>query len=355
MDPDKLMQKWRKGGMTSNRLRDSANVRNYFYTPGRQNLIPDPTQKANIPGSIVSSIGKYTTRGTKQIASSTYGPGTLLSSNVQSLYKSSPNEMNMGKQIQNSKRTQYVDYRTTAPFLVDNLRNNPLSIYAVGDAKDKPVPAFFAYVRPENYDTYQSVPDDNISFETKYAKVMGSPQINILGLDKPNPFLGLKNIPGTAEFNGKAYGGNNNSSAKYIAEHLYNQAWKDNYEDPVQVMDKNGQQKIETFSDHRLGACKNDALVHFAPGYNISNQIIDNKMSTWVGKGKHAVDNLPWGPKKLTGNPLTQKAGLWFRGNNPWPTKNTGYGYKTNINVETKPDVSTKYEMCLPNGTLICS
>ena len=41
--PQNIMKekKWRKGGMTSNRLRDSTTAINYFTGPGRMNIIPD--------------------------------------------------------------------------------------------------------------------------------------------------------------------------------------------------------------------------------------------------------------------------------------------------------------------------
>ncbi len=59
---------WRKGGMTSNGLRDSSNVINYFYPVGRSNIIPDAdASKGQIHtdnpsfGAPVSSIGALCT------------------------------------------------------------------------------------------------------------------------------------------------------------------------------------------------------------------------------------------------------------------------------------------------------
>ena len=315
---------WQKGGMTSNGLRRAGEVINHFRGPGRQNIIPDAsyskfTKSVNPAyNEPVTSFGKYQTNGLGQVAASEYGPGTLKSTNLQNHVPAVTDENSMGYMIQNEKRSQFVDYRSTDPSLVENLRNNPLSIYAVGNAKDAPVPAFFSYVRPEHYNTYKSEPEVRISKSTIEQSIDGSPQVNILGMAHQNPLMGITaDIPNSDPiFNGKTYGGNDDAAAKPYADWIYDQGWTTNTLEPI-VQEEFGEEK-----------CKNKALSYFAQGYNISEQINDNKMIEWVKKGSHAVTNIPWGPVKVTGNPQTQQGGIWQRGGNPNTTIPTSVGYK---------------------------
>lgn len=334
-------EQWRKGGMSVSGLRMSTEVRNYFPGPGRQNLIPDPNAQADLKTDNpsftepVSSIGWYQVNGNKEVAASEYGPGTLKSTNLQVRNPAITDENTMGYVMQNANKTQFVDYRSTADFLVDNLRRNPLSIYAVGDAKDAPIPAFFSYVQPQNYATYKSEPEVDIKKTTVTQAIDGSPQINILGLQRQNPFMGLtSDIPNTnPEFElGKTYGGSDNSSAKPYADYIYNQGWTTNTLEPIQK---------EAFGEE---LCKNKALVHFAQGYNIAPQINENKMIEWVGNNKHGVDNIPWGPKDVTQNPWTQQGGLWLKGNNPRPTEMTEIGYRNNPRTQMTGHFTVPYK-----------
>jgi hypothetical protein len=319
-------KQWQRGGMQSNGLRQAGEVRNYFRTPGRMNIIPDasyyyytPTSNDKLfPNKFVTSIGEYQTSANKQVASGTYGPGTLESSNIQVRFSQIPNELNIGSVHQNEKRTEFVDYRHTAPWLVDQLRHEcPLSIYATGDAKNKEIPAFFTYVQPDNYATYKSSPKVPISKYTIDASINGSPQANILGLAHQNPLMGItSDIPNQEpEFKGKTYGGGKTGDAKPYAWEIYKQGYYDPY-----------QGTTETFSASAVdpnAECYNKALNHFSPGYNVAPQVRENKMIAYVGNertGQQAVNNLPWGPINPTGNPLTQQGGVWQRGQNPWPT-----------------------------------
>lgn len=320
-------KKWRQGGMTSNQLRDSANVVNYFRAPGRMNIIPN--SNASNGGTIgsnpgyVSSIGIVQTNGLGQVASGISGPGTLLSTNIQIRNPNITDENTIGETLFNTKRNTFVDYRSTDPSLIQNLRKNPLSIYAVGEAKNADIPAFFSYIRPDNYDTYKSLPNiTEIKPNVIQQAIEGSPQVNILGLDKQNPFMGLTNVVNDEpEFLGKTYGGDDTSSARKYAKEIYDQGYTTNTLKPV----------------HGGNGCKNKALVHFSQGYNVAPQINKNKMVTWVDSRNHAVTNLPYGPVKVTGNPRTQQGGIWQRGRNLPPTKSDKIGYQNNPNSQVRP------------------
>lgn len=337
-----MAPQWQTGGMSSNGLRDSMDVRNYFSGPGRQNIIPDATSASNK----VSSIGAMDSNGLGQISSGSYGPGTLLSSNVEIRNQNIPNEFQRGAVMQNDKRTTFVDYRQTDPVLVNNLRNNPLSIYAVGDAKNAEIPAFFTFIKPDNYNTYNTEPFQEISESTKQLTIDGSPNVSILGLGYQNPFMGITTgIPNAnPEFTGKTYGGNDDASAKKYADKLYNSIWTDNYF---------SDNKVENFGEDKK--CQNKALAFASQGYNISNQITNNKMIEWVGDNKHGVDNLPWGPKRITQNPLNQQGGIWNSRNNTTIPVPFGYSNVKNQRGEVSltPRVqSNPYKYGLP-GSLI--
>jgi hypothetical protein len=356
-----LEKKWRKGGMTSNGLRRSTEVVNYFYGPGRMNIIPDATNNKTISNHLnpISSIGIVQTNGLGQVASSTYGPGTLNSSNVQVTHSAIRDTNSIGSMLQNDKRTQFVDFRHNDPVLVENLRKNPLSIYSTAEAKQSEIPAFYSYVRPDNYDTYTSVPNQvNIQKNTIIEGIDGSPQINILGLDKQNPFLGLTHVVNDKPlFLGKTYGGKDNASAKPFAENLYNQIYTTNTLEPVR---ENFNVTYPTKNNKvHSGPCKNKALVPFMQGYNVAPQIIQNKMVNWVGDGSHAVTNLPWGPRKITGNPQTQQGGIWTKGNNPNTTLPVHIGYSNRSPKGPRPPRIPKTQMnCYKNGlpgSLVCS
>jgi hypothetical protein len=83
---------WRKGGMTSNGLRSSGVVWNYFGSPGRQSIQADaPTDafQSKAFTNRITSIGQMQSNGLRRITSGTYGPGTLLSTNIQ-VFNSQP-------------------------------------------------------------------------------------------------------------------------------------------------------------------------------------------------------------------------------------------------------------------------
>lgn len=294
-------QKWRRGGMTFSGLKETTQALNYMYAPGRQNFIPNAN--SSLDNKIVSSIGAVQYNGTKQIGSGTSGPGTLYSTNLTVTNPIGINDTHIGV-IQNSgNKTQYVDFRHTDPVLVNNLRNNPLSIYAQGDGvKSRDIPAFFADVRPENYADYVQSHGQPIDQRTKELYIDGSPQVRILGLANDNPFLGLGRPVANDKptFSGRVYGGNDTSSASGIASALYEQ-------------------------DGNI--CQNRALSQFAQGYNIAPQILSDKI---IVEGPHSNNNLPWGPVKVTGNPETQQGGIWQQGNNPDPTIYHPLGIQSN-------------------------
>ena len=343
---------WQKGGMSSNGLRRAGEVINYFYGAGRQNIIPNPTN-ADILSfkEPVSSIGLLQSNGLGQVASGPSGSGTLQKGNVDVRTQNIINSDQQGYVMQNDKRTQFVDYRATDPSLVENLRRNPLSIYAVGDAKNANIPAFFTYIRPDNYDTYKTVPEVTISEWTKTLSLDGSPNVNILGLAQQNPLMGVTTgvVNDKPEFLGKTYGGSDNGDAKPYADSLYNTVWTNNYGELVEP-------NIENFGKSDM--CKNKALSEFAQGYNIAPQIVEEKKIEWVDKNMHGVTNIPWGPKNPTGDPRTQQGGLWLRGNNQEPTMNTSFGYENSKKILLKSSVpksvpkENPYKYGLP-GSLI--
>lgn len=332
-----MSSQWRKGGMTSNGLRRSGEVRNHFNGPGRQNIIPD-SQYSNS----VTSIGQVQTNGLGQVASGTSGPGTLKSTNLEIRTQNVPSSDQIGYVIQNDKKTQFVNYRDLDPTLVQNLRENPLSIYAVGDVKDKPIPAFFTYVKPDDYGTMISSPEVPITPFTQELVIDGSPNASILGMGSQNPLMGITSGITNAfpEFLGKTYGGID-GSAEHYAETLYDRSWENNY----------GQPSKNNFDER----CQNKALAEFSQGYNIADQLINNRMIEWVGPSMHSVDNLPWGPKRITKNPRTQQGGIW---NGPPTTLDTKFGYENSrkIRLENIPEYReiNDYTNGLP-GNLVSS
>ena len=299
------IKKWRKGGMSWNGLRGGTVSWNYFYGPGRSNILADPTQyndtSTNNPSTNnVSSFGYVQTNGLGQIAASEYGPGTLKSTNIQigggaGRQVQPTNSEQQGSTMQNEKRSQFVDYRQTDPMIIQNLRKNPLSIYAVGDAKNATIPEFFSYIQPENYGTYVNTPDVHISNFTKEMTIDGSPQTTILGLGEQNPLMGITSrVNNTPQFGGKTYGGNDNGSSLQVAENIYSQGWTNN------------------FGVNNAEQCQNKALDFSAPGYDITNQINKGEFNEWGPRS-----NLPWGPMHATGDPQTQLGGIWNYSSTP--------------------------------------
>lgn len=276
-------KKIRRGGMTTNGLRAATEVKYYTRNPGRMNIIPHANQSLNEKDNI-SSIGTVQTNSLKQVAVSDRGPGTLKRSNFQvgsgsGLQAIAPTEKNMGYTIQNEKRAQFVDYRHTDTVLVDNLRNNPLSIYAVGDAKNAEIPEFFTHTKPKTFSSYTSNHRTSVDNFTKQMTINGAPQTNILGLHENNPLMGISNVKNTLEYHGKSYGGDETNDN--FEEHM-NKIWTGNHFDE--------------------GECKNKAVKFVSSGYEVV-----------PGNFNHfgAVTNLPWGPKKVTNNIKTQNGGIW--------------------------------------------
>lgn len=327
---------WRKGGMTSNGLKESSLVNNYFYTPGRSNIIPDATQNSNFRTNdvnlmdnrqqIVSSIGLVQNNGLKNIASGTYGPGSLLSTNLSTTNPQGSDKTFIGQVDFSPNREQFVNYRDTDTALVRNLKNNPLSIYASGkNVKNAEIPAFFVDTKPADYSDITNDRNVNISNETKTLYIDNSPNVSILGLAQQNPFMGLGNIKANqASFPGKAYGGSNDgNTGTRISENIYNSVWENNEK------------------------CQNKALMNFAPGYNISSQILNNKM---IVDGPKSYQNLPWGPIKVTGNPITQQGGIWQRGDNPWSTQTVSTGVESTKKYEGNKKFTVPFSNPYVNG-----
>jgi len=318
---------WRKGGMTCGGLKETTQAINYMYGAGRQNIIPD----TNTDKSLISSIGIFQTNGLGQLSSGTSGPGTLVSTNMSVKNPVASSDSQYGIVQSTPNKINFVNYRDTDPTLVQNLRNNPLSIYAQGNnVKDKDIPSFFANINPENYSNYIHESTVDISDETKQLYIDGSPNVSILGLTEQNPFMGLGNVIANVnpEFSGKTYGGNDSSSVNDIVKQIYNKDSNDDY------------------------TCSK-ALVQFSQCYNVAPQILKSKM---VVEGPTAQSNLPWGPIKVTGNPQTQQGGIWQNGNNNWPTKESDRGIENNNIVIDKPLPPKRfinpYKYGLP-GTLV--
>jgi len=295
---------WRKGGYQTTGLRLAAQVQNRFPGAARQNLIlnPDNYRKLDsIESNVISSIGQNRISPNKLVAgASTAGPGTLFSSNLDCRFPVIKNELQMGRVDYTGQKQQFVDYRSTDPTRVHNLRINPLSIFVTDEAVNNDIPAFMTDVRPDNYATYKNVHSLPVNATTIKEAIDGDPQINILGLTKSNPFLGLRSVPNTEpEFLGKTYGGNDMASAKPYAEALY----RTNYITNVT------EQPIPSNKLTESNQCKNKALHHFTPGYNITQQINQDKYVQYPPLSK--TSNLPWGPRRLTNNPQTAKGGIW--------------------------------------------
>ena len=148
-------------------------------------------------------------------------------------------------------------------------------------------------------------------------------------------------------FDGKTYGGNDNSSAKPYAEQLYNQIWTTNL-----LENSNNKNQTENFGSDTQ--CQNKALANFAQGYNIAPQINEGKMIEWVDENKSSITNSPWGPIKITGNPQTQQGGIWQQGNNPNPTEPLTFGYRNNPRIKMDGQFTIPYHNFnyYQNGTL---
>ena len=328
---------WQTGGMTSNGLKDAGTINNYFYTPGRSTILPNASQE-NAQKSI-SSIGFVQNNGLKD--NFTYGPGSLLSTNVGNRNPAGSSSAAVGKVSSAPNKEQFVNYRDTDPALVDNLRNNPLSIYASGNnVKNAQIPAFFVDTKPANFSGTVHKRDVPVSRETATLYVDNSPNVAILGMANQNPFMGLGPIVANQPtFPGKAYGGNDDgTSGSKISAKLYNSVWTM----PLK--------STEHFNGKTM--CQNKALMNFAPGYDVAI----NK-DVIITDGPVSYQNLPWGPIKVTGDPRTQQGGVWQRGDNPWPTKNhqnsgvmSTAGVRGNAKVQ-KPFVNP-YAGGMP-GTLI--
>jgi hypothetical protein len=347
---------WPKGGMTSNHLRDSGNVLNYFYTPGRPNIIPNPSEHTGIPvddnGVMgpINSIGLVQTNGMKQISSGRYGPGSLLSTNIAASFPVGIDDKSIGFVQQNDKRSLFADYRNTEPFMVEQLRNNPLSIYST---KDGDVPAFFSFIKPENFGTYISDPFVEKDRETIELQIDGSPNVSILNMGSQNPFMGITNdIPNSyPNFTGKTYGGGDEAWAKPYAEEIYNQGYttdNSNIGDELTEQFTNGGQNGYN-NGYNNGLCQNKALSDFAQGYNIAPQLLENKIIVEVDEGHHAPTNLPYGPAKVTGNPWTQEGGIWQDGNKS-STKPTKYGYRNTVTPQPIVKLPNRFVNPYKNG-----
>ena len=287
-------------GMQYNGLRDSTNVLNYFPSPSRQNIIAN-APKSQIPGSNdpITSIGIVQFSGLREVNSGPTGPGTFSNANIDVKNPETLSYEQIGKTLLNDKKALFVNYRQTAPFLVDALRDCPLSIYGTEKAKNGEIVPNMTYIRPEHYNNYKTETPKVQRSSIKKA-IHGSPQVDVLGLDQPNPMMGLDSIPNTQpKFTGKTYGGRSGNAQPY-AEALYEQG--------------------------KLPGGQNKTLSHFAPGYNIAWQVNKGRINTFVApqvENNFARDNLPWGPKSK------YEGGIWPLGKgDPKPAVNTQWGYR---------------------------
>lgn len=324
-------------GQTNRGLRDSTTVFNYIFPAGRQNLIPDAPNVLIPAGtnSTVSSIGFVQTNGLRDVISgSRYGPGSLLSTNVEAQNKVGISSNQFGQFKTNGNRSTLIDYRNTDPDLVVGLKQNPLSIYVRPQYKNDPVPAFFSFIKPDdfssyrpvyeslsdeknlkpiatiknNYDKNQTAIANNFDYVMKTQIIDGSPNLNILGYAKSNPFLGISNayVFNEPSFSGKTYGGDDSGIALPYAEQIYSQGNQDMFPNDSKVLYPPPIKKFEHFgSSNKFNVCKNKALVSNSPGFNAYQ---DN----FIAWGEsHIPDNLPWGPGIPNSNPLKQQGGIW--------------------------------------------
>ena len=159
------------GGMTTNGLRESGQVKNYTF-------IPDP--RINTVGNPDFMNGVLTYNGLQPLNSQ-----TIDKSNVDVVNSAVKNYAQIGEIQKNDKRSYYADYWNVDVNL-EPLMRNPLSS-GISRNKNGYIPGFYAL----------STPEDKISVETLYGnknenKIQG-PQGAILTND--NPFLWTQGTP----------------------------------------------------------------------------------------------------------------------------------------------------------------
>jgi len=126
------------GGADTYALRGATLVENWTPGPGRENLLAAPEARL---GEV-----DFGTFGTDE---SYDGPGTLkqaipYGARYQNTYL-------IGEQHINPNKLRAVDDRQTAGYLVDQLQQNPLSMYTINP--NNPLPEFYADIKPDNYST----------------------------------------------------------------------------------------------------------------------------------------------------------------------------------------------------------
>ena len=125
------------GGADTYTVRDATLVTNYFPGPMRQNILQDPDL---LMGSI--SFGAY---GNDEYLQ---GPGTYSQALPNaSMYQ--PTEQLFPVPSANSNRMVSIDSRQIAGYQVQQLKNNPLSIYSTN--LHAPIPKFECTDNPEDY------------------------------------------------------------------------------------------------------------------------------------------------------------------------------------------------------------
>ncbi len=209
------MKKPRTGGYDNYSVRSATLVENYTYGAGRPNILMDPDL----------SLGKINF-GTK--SDQWYnGPGTL----VQSLPDGSRFQNNyVFAPLRPSPYKNFgIDTRQIADYSVEQLLDNPLSIYTTNHSGE--IPKFFAFDKPDNYSSMKNKPNNSYKkyFESSILDINSSPQevyptitgerlnpnadlvynLNTNTRQNVNPMisLGSSKIQNTPSFSGLAYSG----------------------------------------------------------------------------------------------------------------------------------------------------
>lgn len=208
--------KKRNGGADTYALRGATLVENWTPIAGRQNLL----------GEAQSRMGKidFGTFGSDQNYD---GPGTIR----QALPDGSKYQFQyiIGKIHPDPNKLQAVDDRQIAGYQVNQLQQNPLSIYTVNP--ESKIPSLFEFIQPDSYSTMVQEPETNLrqpkaQYEGLENSVQVYPTINekqenpnaavvynqsIDSTDPVNQFVVQDpKLNSQPTFTGKAYSGNVN-------------------------------------------------------------------------------------------------------------------------------------------------
>jgi hypothetical protein len=148
----------RVGGADTATIRGSTLIENWVAPAGRQNILQDPDE---LLGKINFGI-KYDENYN--------GPGTIRQALPDGARFQFMNYMAVPHA--NANKLIAVDDRQTAGYQVNQLQNNPLSIYTVEPKGE--IPSFFAHMEPDDYSTMVNIPADNLRQPSSDGTIEGS-------------------------------------------------------------------------------------------------------------------------------------------------------------------------------------